>query len=64
MHVFLFFLCYFCIVVVLRFFEYVPKSSFDLKLGGTYYEFTAQSTFTCSKLTIERLEQGLKFVQN
>ena len=31
-HFLVFFLCYFRTTVVLRFFEYVPKSSFEIKL--------------------------------
>ena len=26
--------------------------------------FTAKKTFTCSKLTIEKLEKGMKYVQS
>ena len=37
---FFLFLYYFFTTVVLRFFEYVPKSSFQIKLDGTHYEFT------------------------
>ena len=38
---FLFFFCYFGTTVVLRFFEHVPKSSFEIKLdGATHYKFT------------------------
>ena len=35
-----FFLCYFRTTVVLRFFEYLPKCSFEIKLDGTYNKFT------------------------
>ena len=28
------------------------------------YQVLSQPTFTCSKLTIQTLEQGLKYVQN
>ena len=33
---FFFFHCYFCAAVVLRFFEYFPKFSFEIKLDGTH----------------------------
>ena len=59
---FLFFLCYFSITAVLRSFKYVSKFSFEIKLDGTYYEFTGLSAFTCSKLTTETLEQSVKIV--
>ena len=32
--------------------------------GYTYQSFVSQSAITCSKLTIEILEQGAKYVQN
>ena len=39
-HFFIFFLCYFCTNVVLRFFEYIPKSSYEIKLVRIHYKFT------------------------
>ena len=32
--------------------------------GVENYQITTQQAFTCSKLTIETLEQGMKYVQS
>ena len=37
----------------------IPK---DFKYNLEY--FSIQSTFTCTKLTIETLEQGVKYIQS
>ena len=34
------------------------------KIVAVFYSIATQSVFTCSKLTIETLEQGVKYVQS
>ena len=34
------------------------------KIVAVFYSIATQSAFTCSKLTIETLEQGVKYVQS
>ena len=60
MHIFSYFLCYFCTNEVFGSFEYIPKSSFDIKLLGTHWypniengpcgvpDFNMQSKFTAN----------------
>ena len=42
---YIFFLCYFHTIVVLRIFQYIPKSLFEIKLVGTHFKFIVALRF-------------------
>ena len=56
--------CFIVLVVVFFFFQKtLLKEEVDQLKVRLFYEVT-QPVFTCSKLTIETLEQGVKYVQS
>ena len=59
------------IMIGIKYSRYHPKLIFRIPSGLPIYEFIVrilddgtQLAFTCSKLTIKTLEQGLKYVQS